>query len=303
MNKLLVSRLKFYGTIIVVSIILLGTIQIFHIYNVTITGSKGKLNDRSLNVKSFAVYYGSKVNVSIIRSLNNYSIVILQPDVFSQQNLSSIKSIKIAYIDLGEYDAAFPNYLNNSTVSSIEIGYDYNWSQPIINISSRLWVNYIREEINYSIAIGFNGILFDDLDVVQSYPQEFNGFINIIRNISQEYPNEILIVNRGFSLIPFIHHYIQGVLYEDFGTFYNFTSFSNGNYSFLNNSQLNNLTSRIRMIKSYGLFVLGLGYSPNPYSSNDPYTKVVEQLGVDLNVPTYVSNVNLNYINLSSYTS
>ncbi len=292
----MVDRSRFYGTMIVILIVFLGSIVIGYSDYRIFSEKVGKLNANDLSIKSFAVYYGSQVNNTIIRNLNNKSLVILQPDVFSSKNLSLIHSIKIAYIDLGEYDAAFPNLLNNSTVKSIEIGYDYNWSQPIINISSPIWLNYIREEMNYSISIGFNGFLFDDLDVIQEFPQEFNGFINIIKEISSEYRNEILIVNRGFNLIPYIHQYIQGVLYEDFGTFFNFTNFTSGYYSFLNNSQIGNLTNRTDMIKSYGLFVLGLGYSPNPYAFNDPYTRFVEYLGSSLSVPTFVSNVNLTYV-------
>lgn len=252
--------------------------------------------DRLSNISTFAVYYGSELNVSDIEFLNEFNLVILQPDAFSGNNLSLIHSIKIAYIDLGEYDGAFPNFLNNSTVSTIEIGYDYNWSQPIVNVSSPIWINYIREEINYSIALGFNGFLFDDLDVVQEYPQEFNGFIKIIKIISEEYPNEIIIVNRGFELLPYIHYFINGVLYEDFGTYYNFINSSYGYYSFLNYSQIKNLTNRIELIKTYGLFVLGLGYSPHPYSIGDPFTNFVKILGNELNVPTFVSNVNLTYL-------
>lgn len=281
--------------VILSSFVLSGHILIFKNKNKISPLESFLYRGEQIKINSFAVYYGSNNNSSVINYLNQFSAVVLQPDSFSRANLSSIRAFKIAYIDLGEFDNQTPP---NCTInaSSIEIGYDFNWSQPIINISSPIWFKYIRCEIKYANSIGFQGILFDDLDVVQDYPFEINGFINIVNAMTIEFPDLVFGVNRGFQLIPYIHRDLGFVLYEDFGTFFNFTNGSLGSYSYLNSSQLGNLSSRVQMLKNYSLAIFGLGYSPNPYKIGDPYTEFVDTLGIRYGVITYLSNVTLSYI-------
>jgi len=244
------------------------------------------IENNSLYINNFSVYYGSIVNQSIINELNNYSLVILQHWAFTKQELSEIKSIKIAYIDLGEYDnSTYPNCTINLT--GIVIGKDSQWNQTIVNVSSPQWINYTVCRVKYDISMGFNGVMFDDIDVVEQYPWEAQSMIKIISIIHQDFPNLIIGVNRGFELINNIYSYIKFVLYEDFGTFYNFTSNS---YEFLNESEIIHLENLTNEIKSLGLTVLGLGYSPEVCSY---YTYYDYQLGKELDVPVYISNWNL----------
>jgi hypothetical protein len=247
------------------------------------------LPTQRIEIRNFAVYYGSSFNQTVINYLNKFDLVILQPDSPSQTNISEIHSIKIAYIDLGEYDGAV---LGNCTinVSNITIGNDKNWNQPIVNVSSELWDRHILCMVGLALKLGFNGVIFDDLDVVEQYPWEYNSFVRIIANVSNEYPNAIIGVNRGFELIQNISKYIDFVLYEDFGSYYNFTDNS---YELLNNYQLENLTYRLNMVRSFGLCILGLGYSPMP--SGYIYNYDLE-MGEKLNMPVYVSNLDLSSI-------
>ncbi|MGC9166195.1 MAG: hypothetical protein ACP5GR_00855 [Thermoplasmata archaeon] len=253
--------------------------------NLDIKNNNKIFRNLNLNVSNFSVYYGS-VNDSIINYLNKYDLVILQHWAVSSYNLSKIKAIKIAYIDLGEYDnSTYPNCTINLT--GIVIGYDNQWNQPIVNVSSQKWINYTICRVKYDIKLGFNGVMFDDLDVVEEYPWEASGFIKIISLIRQEFKNIYIGINRGFELIKNVSEYINFVLYEDFGTYYNFNS--NG-YNFLNFSQLENLSNNINEIKSYGIQVLALGYSPadcNYYTYFDSY------IANKLNVPLYIGNWNL----------
>lgn len=250
-------------------------------------GSENLTSEHLNNVKNFAVYYGSAVNSSIISYLNNFGLDILQPDIFSSSNLSQINSIKIAYIDLGEFDGTIlGNYSIN--VSSIAIGYDSDWNQTIVNVSSPIWVKFIMYMVNQSISLGYNGVLFDDLDVVEQFPLELQGFINIITEIRDHFPSIIIGVNRGFDVIPYIYKEINFVMIEDFGSYYDF---NNSSYQYLNSSQISNLTYRTNYFKSLGIKVFGLGYSTQPFDSMYSYDI---DLGLKLQVPVYVSNIMLN---------
>lgn len=245
------------------------------------------INSNSLsNIKNFAVYYGYNINETILNYLNEFNMVIVQPDAFSISNLSALNSIKIAYIDLGEYDGSnLGNFTINS--STIAIGYDSQWNQTIVNVSSNLWNEYILNMVNQSLKLGFNGVLFDDLDVVEQYPWEYNSFVDIISNVSHAFPNAIIGVNRGFELLKSITKYVNFVLYEDFGSLYNFSTDS---YQILNISQRNNLTNNLEIIHSLGLYVLGLGYSALPHDYIYNYDT---ELSKYYNIPIYISNITL----------
>jgi len=245
------------------------------------------INSNSLsNIKNFAVYYGYNINETVLNYLNEFNMVIVQPDAFSVSNLSALNSIKIAYIDLGEYDGS---NLGNFTInnSAIAIGYDSQWNQTIVNVSSNLWNEYILNMVNQSLKLGFNGVLFDDLDVVEQYPWEYNSFVDIISNVSHAFPNAIIGVNRGFELLKSITKYVNFVLYEDFGSLYNFSTDS---YQILNISQRNNLTNSLEMIHSLGMYVLGLGYSALPHDYIYNYDT---ELAKYYNIPIYISNITL----------
>ena len=278
-------KIKIIYKVIIILIIFILFSETYQNINLDIKDNNKIFKNLSLNVSNFSVYYGS-VNDSIINYLNRFDLVILQHWAVSSYNLSKIKAIKIAYIDLGEYDnSTYPNCTINLT--GIVIGYDNQWNQPIVNVSSQKWINYTICRVKYDLNLGFNGVMFDDLDVVEQYPWEASGFIKIISLVRQEFKNIYIGINRGFELIKNVSKYINFVLYEDFGTYYNFTS--NG-YNFLNFSQLENVSNNINEIKSYGIQVLALGYSPaecNYYTYFDSY------IANKLNVPLYISNWNL----------
>jgi hypothetical protein len=238
------------------------------------------------NIRNFAVYYGYNVNGTVLNYLNRFNMVIVQPDAFSASNLSELSSIKIAYIDLGEYDGS---NLGNFTVntSTIAIGYDSQWNQTIVNVSSNLWNRYILNMVRQSLKLGFNGVLFDDLGVVEQYPWEYKSFVDIISNVSHSFPHALIGVNRGFELLKNISKYLSFELYEDFGSLYNFSTDS---YYILNASQMNNLTNRLEMLHSLGIYVLGLGYSALPHDYIYNYDL---ELGKYYDIPVYISNITL----------
>ncbi|MGC8619422.1 MAG: hypothetical protein ACP5LA_02770 [Thermoplasmata archaeon] len=283
-----------------------------NIYNVVLnyshTNESLTIKNNDFYVNNFTIYYGDIVNNTIINELNKYDLVILQHWAFSKQNLTEIKGIKIAYLDLGEYDnSTYPNCTINLT--GIIIGYDTQWNQYIVNVSSYKWINYTICRIKYDLSIGFNGIMFDDLDIVEQYPWEASGFIHLISLVREDFPNIYIGVNRGFELINNISNYVNFVIYEDFGTYYNFTTES---YQFMNESELNYSKQIIDNIKSMGLKVLGLGYAPQ---SCDYYVYFDNKLGKIMGVPVYIGNWNLsiiynpcnyiefNYENFNSYFS
>ncbi|MGC8693956.1 MAG: hypothetical protein ACP5RY_06915, partial [Thermoplasmata archaeon] len=130
-------------------------------------------------------------------------------------------------------------------------------------------------------------VKFDDLDIVEQYPWEASGMVKIIATIHSDFPGLVIGINRGFELIDNLSAYVNFVVYEDFGTYYNFTTSS---YQFLNGTELLELQNITEYIKSLGLPVLGLGYAPQ---NCDYYANFDSRLGKELGVPVYTGNWNL----------
>jgi len=273
---------------VIIIIVLITTAFIIYTNILYETPSKQSVitSDTISGVKNFAVYYGYNINNTVLNYLNKFNMVIVQPDAFSLSNISSLSPIKIAYIDLGEYDGTC---LGNFTInaSKIAIGYDSQWNQTIVNASSDLWNEYILNMVNQSLKLGFNGVLFDDLDVVEQYPWEYNSLVDIISNVSHTFPHLIIGVNRGFEMLKSLTNYVNFVLYEDFGSYYNFSTDS---YQIMNASQIDNLTYNLEMIHSLKMKVFGLGYSLSP---NDYIYNYDLELGNANNIPVYIGNITL----------
>jgi len=75
-----------------------------------------------------------------------------------------IHAVKIAYIDFGECDGYSLSGCR-ANVSGITVGYDRQWNQPIVNVTSPAWKEFVLYEVNRYLEMGFSGIMFDDLDV------------------------------------------------------------------------------------------------------------------------------------------
>ncbi|MBB5253532.1 endo alpha-1,4 polygalactosaminidase [Sulfurisphaera ohwakuensis] len=239
----------------------------------------------------FTVYYGC-INSTIIQVLNNFSWVIIDPTQVNSSQLNQIKAVKIAYIDLGEL--ANMSLGNLTPHTNVTIGYDQLWDQYIVNISSPSWQKYIESQVTTVISMGFQGVMFDDVDVVEQYPFVTQGIISIINWTRSHYPNIIIGINRGFSLIENISKMINFVLFEDYGT----QVISPGQISFSNSSFV---IQETKLLKSYNLTVLALGYANYP---GDIYWNTVKSLAASEGVSSFVGNWNLSVIwlqNLSDY--
>ena len=242
------------------------------------TTNKGVPHSKENRVFTFAVYYGSEVNPEVIDYLNSFNMVILEPWAFNSSELAQIRAIKIAYIDLGEFDNGSSCCQVN--VSAVKIGYDSMWGQPIVNASSPVWQQYILCEVNSVMKNGFQGVLFDDLDVAEQYHSVIHGMITIIKDVRLLYPAAVIGVNRGFVIFQNISPYINFVLFEDYGT----QVAGPGRVTFVQN--ISSVYAFTAMIKRYNLTILALAYAQNP---GDVYSYAYS-LARSEGVPLYVTN-------------
>ncbi|MGC8593936.1 MAG: hypothetical protein ACP5LF_06595 [Nitrososphaeria archaeon] len=230
-------------------------------------------------VFTFAVYYGSAINKKVIDYLNSFNMVILEPWAFNTSELAHIRAIKIAYIDLGEFDNGSSCCKVN--VSAVEIGYDSMWGQPVVNASSPIWQQYIMCEVNSVMKKGFQGVLFDDIDVAEQYPSVSHGIITIIKDVRQLYPAAVIGVNRGFVIFQNVSPYINFIMYEDYGT----QVVGPGQIAFVQNT--NRIYSLTETIRHYNVTLIALAYAQYP---GDVYYSYASYLACAEGVPIYITN-------------
>ncbi len=133
------------------------------------------------------------------------------------------------------------------------------------------------------------------LDTVDSaiYTNQKNEVIELIKKIRKENPNIIVIQNRGFEVVDETAPYIDGVLFEDFTTCYDF---KNKNAYYWKGSDLNWINAQSEKLKNlkekYGIVVLTLDY----VNDTEMAKKCIEHAKRYNFIPMTTNDINLNSI-------
>jgi len=216
---------------------------------------KAKVGD----IKSYAVYYGQNE----IEKLSKYDLVILEPENYSKEEIEMLKrngTIVLAYLSLGEVneDRWYFKYVKDCT-----LGKNPNWNSYYVNVSCKKWQDLVLHELIPKILNkGFDGLFLDTVDVVDVYPNMKESMVKLIESIREEYPNIVIIQNRGFSIVNETAEYIDGVLFECFTTYYNWSSKTYEVWSGEDLEWINEQAEKLlNLKKKYGLVVLTLDYA------------------------------------------
>lgn len=213
------------------------------------------------NITSYAVYYGRDK----IDKLSGYDLVILEPDNYSKDEIQKLKengTIIVAYLSIGEVSASRSYF---SEVRECIIGKNPTWNSYYVNVSCKRWQDIILNEIIPKIlSKGFDGVFLDTIDVVDLYPNMKRDMIELIASIRKNYPDIVIIQNRGFSIIDETVKYINGILFECFTTRYNWKSKTYEVWSSKDLNWIDNIAEKlVKLRKKYGIIVLTLDYAEN----------------------------------------
>ncbi|MDV3104295.1 hypothetical protein [Thermococcus waiotapuensis] len=129
----------------------------------------------------------------------------------------------------------------------------------VVDFSSPIWEKIVLEEaIPYILSRGFEGVILDNLDYVDKYPEKKTAMVELIRRIRELYPGITIIINRGFSIKDEIAPYINYVLFEDFITYYDF---STQRYEIFKGRELEWEIEQVKELKELKVPVLALSYA------------------------------------------
>lgn len=221
------------------------------IHNFTIASCFAQLKPSLENINTYANTYGNYTE-QILKKLLKFDCVIIEPyDVLNINFLKKLKSKNIiifAYISIGEIDYN-RRYLKNWKLSfntkdnpkiprsKVQISDDFilnpniGWDNAyFVDASNLKWHNIIlNEELPYILWLGnnlYDGFFLDVVDVVDYYKtlnnfeEKINGMISLIKKIRKQYPNKLLMVNRGFTILDEIANDIDAIMFEEYTSGY-----------------------------------------------------------------------------------
>ncbi|MGD9200180.1 MAG: endo alpha-1,4 polygalactosaminidase [Chitinispirillia bacterium] len=199
----------------------------FNQYLYSSTMDSSKKNHQS--VKNWACYYGD--NPELLKKLENYNLVIMEPDIDNFTPPEKTKTTYIGYVSLGEAER-FRWYWYHIEGKKFILWENKNWKDDyIIDIRSLEWQNLLVEKIIPKILKkGYQGLFFDTIDtpiyLEEKDPEKYRGSVealaDLIYRIRKKYPKITLISNNGLRAIEHFGAHIDIFLIEGLNTTYDF---------------------------------------------------------------------------------
>jgi len=256
--------------------------------------NQNNIEHRLISVSNYAVYYGDfDVN------LTKFDLVITSPLYLSEEvALLKNSSIVVAYLSLTTISGWEPWAENVS--EDLIIGYDPDWDEYIINVSDPRWEKIVLNVVEWFLSKGYSGVFLDNVDMVEDYPSLNWSVIEIMGKIRKTYRGAIIVQNRGFAVLNITSKYIDLLLFEDFGSLYDFEQ---GTYRKFNEEEMRWLRKTALWIKQlsdkYKFKVLALGYANmsnlEQLSEIEEYTN---QLASEYDFIPYVADLYLDKLNM-----
>jgi len=172
-------------------------------------------------INNYAVYYGS----GRIEELKKFDMVIIQPESYTADEVGHIRqsgTLVFAYLSVGEaepYRWWFELIRDDWILEK-----NPNWNSLYVDAGKAGWRSVLTNKVlPKMLQKPFDGLFLDTLDTVDVYPDTFSGMVRLIKEIHAKYPGKLLIQNRGFSLFDRTASLVDGIMYEDFRSTYDFS--------------------------------------------------------------------------------
>ncbi|MBM3570168.1 MAG: endo alpha-1,4 polygalactosaminidase [Alphaproteobacteria bacterium] len=169
----------------------------------------------------FAVYYAA---VEPAASFQRYDVIAFDGDTHPPlDTLKSPNRVLLGYISLGEVEGWRP-YYKQVEAEGITLMENENWKHSyMVDLRRPEWTRRIVEDIAAAIlAKGFDGLFLDTMDnaghLERLDPARFKGMTqagaDLILALRKRHPGALLMLNRGYEVLPLVEHAIDAVLAE-----------------------------------------------------------------------------------------
>lgn len=192
--------------------------------------ARGRLR-RLDHVQKWLCYYGSDRGVLKVPGMQ---MLVLDADNIGRlTEEDKAGRVCLAYLSLGEAEE-FRWYWNEVRGAAWILGENPNWGRDhLVDTRSHAWRHLVVKQVaRRLIDRGYDGFMLDTLDTVESLMQTdakrfagvATGMARIVSALRAEYPDAVLLANRGFSMLPQTAPYIDGLLVEGVRSTYDFAA-------------------------------------------------------------------------------
>lgn len=183
------------------------------------------------SVSRWAVYYSAAAPADEFLS---YDLVVFDADAHPALPPLTDRGVKVlGYVSVGEV-ASYRRYFKAVRTQGLLLDENPNWSGSFaVDLRDQRWTTRLVSEIVPAILQqGFHGIFIDTLDqplhLETTSPSKFkgmrNGAVQLIRELRRRYPGMVIMVNRGYQILPEIASSIDIALGESVRTTYDFAT-------------------------------------------------------------------------------
>ncbi|MEW6279395.1 MAG: endo alpha-1,4 polygalactosaminidase, partial [Candidatus Eremiobacterota bacterium] len=161
--------------------------------------NRGREAFKKKPAQSFYVYYGPPEDA--VGRLRDYDMAFVElrstSDEVGHKLKEDVKHL-IAYLSCGEATGD----LVPQTPKDAQMGVNrYGWDSVYANPSHPGWISLLARYASTLINRGADGLLLDTVDTVDIFPHIHDGMVELVRMLRKRFPNKILILNRGFSIL------------------------------------------------------------------------------------------------------
>lgn len=179
-----------------------------------------------LDVESFSCYYGV-----YDQKQENYDVAICESKNLGADGIAKLNKAgvyTICYLSIGEDSLNTGDGLGEDGNASYYIYEDGapkmngNWTSYFVDAGSPVWQAIVLEKARSILAMGADGLFLDTVDSVDVDMNTAGGMVALIKRLREEFPKAKLVTNRGFSVLPYVSQYIDGMMFESFNTTWDF---------------------------------------------------------------------------------
>lgn len=213
-------------------------------------------------LRNIAFYYG---DAPALKQLSQFQFVVLEPDSgFMPLSIPAGKTHWLAYVSVGEVTPLRDYY--SALPAAWIVGRNAEWQSDLVDQTAPGWPAFFVEHVIAPLwERGYTGFFLDTLDSYQLFAKDEDqrlknqqGLVAVIQAIHQRFPLAVLIMNRGFELLPSVHGYVYAVAFE---SLFQGWSESRGEYTEVPKSDRQWLLNQVRTVKrEYGLPLIAIDY-------------------------------------------
>jgi polysaccharide biosynthesis protein PelA len=159
--------------------------------------------------QSLLIYYGDRYDAIP----DHYSLIVIEDRETAESFVRRSKATVLGYVSIAEVHSGRPFYSRLKSKGVLGAP-NPNWPDAYhVDVRSDVWRSLLLKEVIPSILkAGYHGIFLDTLDSAEALehqdPAKWKGMIaaaaDLIRAIRSSYPSIIIMINRGYEVLPHI---------------------------------------------------------------------------------------------------